>query len=143
VAEALTPGDWLLLGADLVKDPARLVAAYDDRAGVTAAFNLNLIDVLNAHLDGDLDSDDFEHVARWNVDQQRIEMWLRARVAVHARFAAIDLDWSLAAGGELLTETSAKFRLPGLHGELRTAGLQPVGTWTDADEDFSVTLARR
>ena len=143
LADALAPGDGLLLGADLVKDPARLVAAYDDAAGVTAAFNRNLLDVLNAQLGGDLSSDDFEHVARWNAEQERIEMWLRARVPVHAHFRAIGLDWSLPPGGELLTETSAKFRLPGLHEELRAAGLEPVRTWTDPDEDFSLTLARR
>ena len=143
LAAALAPGDTLLLGADLVKDPSRMLAAYDDAAGVTAAFNRNLLEVLNAQLEGDLSPDDFQHVARWNPDEERMEMWLRARVSVQAHFSAIGMQWSLPAGGELLTETSAKFRLPGLHAELRAAGLEPLRSWTDPEGDFSLTLARR
>ena len=143
IAQALAPGDCLLLGADLVKSPARLIAAYDDREGVTAAFNRNVLSVLNAQLDGDIDPDDFEHVARWNEAEERMEMWLRARHPITARLAAIDFHWTLPAGGEVLTETSAKFRVPGLHTELAAAGLEPVRTWCDAADDFSVTLARR
>lgn len=141
IRDAMQPGDGFLLGADLVKDPARLVAAYDDAQGVTAAFNRNLIEVLGRLLDAGLDPADFEHVARWNADEERIEMWLRARRPVHARFPSIDLDWSLPEGGELLTETSQKFRLPALREELAAAGLAPARSWTDAAGDFSLTLA--
>jgi L-histidine N-alpha-methyltransferase len=139
---AMAPGDWFLLGADLVKDVARLVAAYDDSAGVTAAFNRNLIDVLRRELDVDLSPDDFEHVARWNPERSQIEMWLRARRDIRAHFAALDYTWNLPAGGELLTEISVKFESQQLHDELTEHGLSPVVGWTDAAGDFSVTLAR-
>jgi L-histidine N-alpha-methyltransferase len=140
---ALAPGDHFLLGADLVKDVARLVAAYDDTAGVTAAFNRNVIDVLARELDAEeLVADDFDHVARWNAERSQIEMWLRARRPVHARFRSIDMEWTLPASGELLTEISVKFELPALQAELATNGFAPVQSWTDPDGDFSVTLAR-
>src|SRR3954451_7895401 len=106
---AMDVGDHFLLGADLVKDPARLVAAYDDSAGVTAAFNRNIIEVLRYELSAEgLSADDFEHVARWNAERSQIEMWLRARRDVRAYFPPLDLTWSLPAGGELLTEISVK-----------------------------------
>jgi L-histidine N-alpha-methyltransferase len=139
---AMAPGDWFLLGADLVKDVGRLVAAYDDSAGITAAFNRNLIDVLRRELDADLSPDDFAHVARWNPERSQIEMWLRARHDIRAHFAALDYTWTLPAGGELLTEISVKFELRQLHDELTEHGLSPVVGWTDAAGDFSVTLAR-
>jgi L-histidine N-alpha-methyltransferase len=143
LASALAPGDALLLGADLVKDPGRLVRAYDDADGVTAAFNRNLLDVLNTAFDGDLRPEDFDHVAVWNSEEERIEMWLRARVPIDAHLRAIDLDWSLAAGDALLTETSAKFHVSGVREELRAAGLTPLETWCDEAGDFSLTLAVR
>jgi len=99
LSAALDPGDCLLLGADLVKDVDRLVRAYDDDAGVTAAFNRNLLDVLNRELDGDLDPDDFEHVSVWNAQQERVEMWLRAIVPVTAYFRRMDFAYTLPAGG--------------------------------------------
>jgi uncharacterized SAM-dependent methyltransferase len=111
----LAPAEHLLLGADLVKSPSRLLAAYDDRAGVTAEFNRNLIEVLRTQLDAEgLYVDDFQHVVRWNPDQHRIELWLRARRDVSAYFQALCRDCQLAAGMELLTEISVKFRLPEL-----------------------------
>jgi L-histidine N-alpha-methyltransferase len=143
VRDALAPGDHFLLGADLVKSPSRLVASYDDSAGVTAAFNRNLIEVLRRELHADgLYVDDFAHVARWNPMQSRIEMWLRARRDVHVHFGALDRDWSLPAGAEMLTEISVKFRLPDLRAQLQQHGLAPVESWTDGNGDFSVTLAR-
>ena len=141
VHRALAPGDLFLLGADLVKDPARLVRAYDDAAGVTAAFNKNLLHVLSRELDADLDPDDFDHVAVWNDTEERIEMRLRARRALSVPL--LDLEWHLEAGEEILTETSAKFRVAGLREELTDAGLEPLTTWTDEAGDFSLTLARR
>lgn len=143
IRSALAPGDHFLLGADLVKSPSRLVAAYDDSAGVTAAFNRNLVEVLRAQLDASgLYVDDFEHVARWNPSRSRIEMWLRARRDVNAHFGALDRDWKLAAGEEMLTEISTKFRLPDLQAQLHAHGLDPVRSWTDHDGDYSLTLAR-
>jgi L-histidine Nalpha-methyltransferase len=140
---ALAPGDHFLLGADLVKPPSRLIPAYDDSAGVTAEFNRNLIEVLRTELGGQgLYVDDFEHVARWNPAQRRIEMWLRARRDVHVHFDALGRDWHLAAGKEMLTEISTKFVLEDLHDELRGHGFEPVRSWTDDAGDYSLTLAR-
>jgi L-histidine N-alpha-methyltransferase len=140
---ALAPGDHFLLGADLVKAASRLVAAYDDCAGVTAEFNRNLIEVLRTELDAEgLYVDDFQHVVRWNPVKHRIEMWLRARRDIAAHFRALNRDWKLAAGMEMLTEISVKFRLPELKAELREHALEPVRTWTDHNGDYSLTLAR-
>lgn len=140
---AMAPGDSLLLGADLVKDVKRLVTAYDDSAGVTAAFNRNIIDVVvrELHVEN-LSADDFRHVARWNPQRSRIEMWLRAVRDVDAWFPTLDMRWQLPAGGELLTEISVKFQLPNLHAELAAAGFAVAETWTDDGGDFSLTLAR-
>ena len=144
VADALAPGDHFLLGADLVKPPSRLIAAYDDRYGVTAEFNRNLIEVLRAELDAEgLYVDDFQHVARWNPELHRVEMWLRARRDVSVHFNALDRDWTLPEGAEMLTEISVKFRLPELQDELRSHGLDLVESWTDSENDYSLTLARR
>jgi L-histidine Nalpha-methyltransferase len=143
IRDALDSGDHFLIGADLKKDPQRLVAAYDDSAGVTAEFNRNLIEVLRRELEADgLTPEDFEHVARWNATQGRIEMWLRATRDIHARFPTLDLNWDLQAGKEMLTEISVKFDLPVLHHELAAAGFDVVRAWTDDDGDFSLTLAK-
>jgi L-histidine N-alpha-methyltransferase len=142
IRDSLAEGDHFLIGADLRKDPRRLVNAYDDAAGVTAEFNRNLIRVLRRELDAKgLDPDDFVHVARWNAHLGRIEMWLRATRDIHAWFRTIDRDWELPAGGELLTEISVKFDLPKLHAELEGTGFDVVETWTDTAGDFSLSLA--
>lgn len=141
IRAALAPGDHFLLGADLIKPPSRLIAAYDDSAGVTAEFNRNLIEVLRAELGATgLYADDFQHVARWNPVKHRVEMWLRARRDVSVHFAALDRDWKLPAGAEMRTEISVKFRLPELHGELSAHGLDVVEAWTDDDSEYSLTL---
>lgn len=140
---ATAPGDWFLLGADLVKDAERLVRAYDDAAGVTAAFNKNVLEVLARELDADLDPDDFDHVAVYDSTEDRIEMRLRARRALRVPVRALDLVWELDEGEEVLTETSAKFRVEGIRAELAEAGFDVVEVWTDDDRDFSLTLSRR
>lgn len=142
VREGLGPDDTLLLGADLVKDAGRLVAAYDDAAGVTAEFNRNVLHVLNRDLRADFDPAGFDHVARWNAAEESMEMWLRARTAHLVTLAELDLVVEFAAGEEMRTETSAKFRPDGIRAELVEAGLTCVGTWTDPDGDFALTLAR-
>ena len=143
VRAAMDPGDHFLLGADLVKDPRRLVAAYDDSRGVTAAFNRNVIDVMRHELDAvGLESTDFEHVARWNATCSRIEMWLRATRDVHAVLRSMDYEWDFPAGAELLTEISVKFPPDRLRQELRQAGLRVVRGWTDEAGDFALTLSR-
>jgi L-histidine Nalpha-methyltransferase len=141
IRDALVPGDGFLLGADLVKQPSRLIAAYDDSAGVTAAFNRNLIEVLRSELGAEgLYVDDFVHVARWNPQRSRVEMWLRAVRDVNVHFGALERDWKLPAGAEMLTEISVKFHLPQLHAELESHGFDPVESWTDAAGDYSLAL---
>lgn len=143
LAAAMHPGETFLLGIDLVKDPERLVAAYDDSAGVTAEFNRNVIAVLNRELDGDLDPADFEHVALWDAQNEWIEMRLRAGRPIRARLAALDLPVEFAAGEEMRTEISAKFRPSRIEPELVAAGLRPERWWTDPAGDFALLLARR
>lgn len=135
-------GDWLLLGTDLVKDPAVLVPAYDDAAGVTAEFNRNVLCVLNRELGADFDPAAFAHVAVWDSDQEWMEMRLRARRALRCRIPALDLDVSFAEGEELRTEVSAKFRREGVERELTAAGFTPRAYWTDQGERFALTLAQ-
>jgi L-histidine Nalpha-methyltransferase len=141
LADTLQPGDSLLLGTDLVKDATRLVRAYDDRAGVTAEFNRNVLAVVNRELGADFDLAAFDHVARWNADEERIEMWLRARSAQRIRVAELDLDVAFAAGEEMLTEVSCKFRAAGVAGDLAKSGLRQTHWWTDAAGDFGLSLA--
>ena len=134
--------EWFLLGTDLVKDPGRLVAAYDDARGVTADFNRNALRVLNRELDADFDVEAFEHVARWNASESWIEMWLRSSRGQRVRVAGLDLDVAIAEGEEIRTEISAKFTPDGLRGELEQAGFTTEATWTDPAGDFLLTLAR-
>lgn len=137
----LGPQDAVLLGTDLVKDPARLVRAYDDSAGVTAAFNRNVLRVLARELDGDVDPGDFAHVACWDERHEWIEMRLRARRALRVRLRALNLSVGFHAGEEVRTEISAKFRRDRLTAELAAAGLRLRGWWTDRDGDFAVSLS--
>ncbi|WP_125567109.1 L-histidine N(alpha)-methyltransferase [Nocardioides baekrokdamisoli] len=141
IASAMQPGEAFLVGLDLVKEPGRLMRAYDDAAGVTAAFNLNVLSVLNRELDGDLDPSDFEHVAIWDDVNEWIEMRLRARGPVHARLGVLDLEVVFDGGEELRTEISAKFRREPIEAELRVAGMEPTHWWTDGD--FALALARK
>ncbi|MDA0566873.1 L-histidine N(alpha)-methyltransferase [Streptomonospora sp. S1-112] len=140
--EGFAPGDTLLLGLDLVKDPARLVAAYDDARGVTAEFNRNVLRVLNRELDADFAPEDFDHVALWDPRAEWIEMRLRARTAQRAAVRAIGLTVDFAAGEEVRTEISAKFRRAGVEAELGRAGFRLEHWWTDPAGDFAVLLAR-
>ncbi|MGP3981650.1 L-histidine N(alpha)-methyltransferase [Streptomyces sp. KR80] len=141
VRALLSPGDALLLGTDLVKDESALVAAYDDTAGVTAAFNKNVLSVLNRELGADFDPDDFDHVAVWDSEHEWIEMRLRARTAVTAKIPALDLAVGFDAGEELRTEVSAKFRQDGVRDELAAAGLDLRHWWTDGAGRFALSLA--
>jgi L-histidine N-alpha-methyltransferase len=141
VAEMLRPGDAFLLGTDLVKDPAALVAAYDDAAGVTAAFNKNVLAVLNAELGADFDLDAFDHVAVWDAEREWIEMRLRSASAQSVRVDGLDLTVEFAAGEEMRTEVSAKFRAEGVRAELAAAGLAMRSWWTDPDGQFGLSLS--
>jgi L-histidine N-alpha-methyltransferase len=141
LAGTLAPGDFFLLGTDLVKDPARLVHAYDDAEGVTAAFNRNVLAVLNRELKADFDPEAFDHVALWDTDDEWIEMRLRSRTAQTVSVAALDLEVSFAAGEELRTEISAKFRRDRIERELATARLAMTHWWTDPAGDFALSLS--
>lgn len=143
LASGMRPGESLLLGTDLVKDATRLVAAYDDRAGVTRDFNLNVLRVMNRELSADFDEDKFEHVAHFDAANEWIEMRLRSKVAHNVHIADLDLDVAFAEHEHLLTEISAKFRPASVKDELAAAGLQLAGWWTDPDGDFAVSLAVR
>jgi len=141
VRAQLRPGDAFLLGTDLVKDPAVLVAAYDDSAGVTAAFNKNVLAVLNAELGADFDLDAFDHVAVWDPEREWIEMRLRAASAQRVRVAGLGLTVEFAAGEEMRTEVSAKFRKDGARAELAAAGLAMRSWWTDEAGQFGLSLS--
>ncbi|WP_240779534.1 L-histidine N(alpha)-methyltransferase [Nonomuraea zeae] len=137
----LRPGDTFLLGADLVKDTGRLVAAYDDSAGVTAAFNRNVLRVINRDLAADFDPEAFEHVALYDERQEWIEMRLRATRDMRVRVGALGLDVSFEEGEEMRTEISAKFRPEGLREELAAAGFGVRRRFTDPEGDFTLVLA--
>jgi L-histidine Nalpha-methyltransferase len=141
VRATLGPGDTFLLGTDLVKAPERLVAAYDDVAGVTAAFNKNVLAVINRELDADFDLTAFDHVARWDAEHEWMEMILRSVRAQRVRLGALDLDLSFAPEEEIRTEISAKFRQSGVAEELSRAGLGLVHWWTDPAGDFGLSLS--
>jgi L-histidine N-alpha-methyltransferase len=141
VRAQLRPGDSFLLGTDLVKDPAVLIAAYDDSAGVTAAFNKNVLAVLNAELGADFDLDAFDHVAVWDAGREWIEMRLRAASAQRVRVSDLGLTVEFAAGEQMRTEVSAKFREAGVRAELAAAGLSMRSWWTDEGGQFGLSLA--
>ncbi|EFL36448.1 S-adenosyl-L-methionine-dependent methyltransferase [Streptomyces viridochromogenes DSM 40736] len=141
VRALLTPGDALLLGTDLVKDEEVLVRAYDDAAGVTAAFNKNVLTVINRELGADFEPDAFDHVARWDAGHEWIEMRLRSRTAQTVKVPALDLAVDFAAGEEMRTEVSAKFRQEGVRAELFAAGLELAHWWTDSAGRFALSLS--
>ncbi|MEY2433098.1 MAG: L-histidine Nalpha-methyltransferase [Acidimicrobiaceae bacterium] len=134
--------DRILLGTDLVKDSARLVAAYDDAAGVTAAFNRNVLQMMNAELAADFELDAFDHVAVWIAHERWIEMRLRSTVSQTVTIRDLDLVVEFEEGEELRTEISAKFTPEQVRQELWTAGFVVEETWTDDRDDFMLTLAR-
>jgi L-histidine Nalpha-methyltransferase len=134
--------DALLIGADLVKAPQRLVRAYDDARGVTAAFNRNVLRVINRELAADFDESRFSHVAIWDGVNERIEMRLRSTQAQTVRVGALDLVVEFAAGEEMRTEISAKFRRERLEESANAAGLRVDRWWTDQDDDFVLSLVR-
>ena len=137
----LSPGDALLLGTDLVKDEQVLVRAYDDAAGVTAAFNKNVLTVVDRELGADFDAGAFDHVALWDADNEWIEMRLRSRTDQTVKIPALDLAVDFTAGEELRTEISAKFRKEGVRSELAAAGLELAHWWTDREGRFALSLS--
>jgi L-histidine N-alpha-methyltransferase len=142
IAALLRPGDRLLLGTDLVKDPGRLVAAYDDAAGVTAEFNRNVLAALNRELGADFELDAFEHVARYDVEQAWMDVRLRSRTDQLVRIDGLDLTVRFAAGEEMRTEISAKFTRERLEEIYTEAGLAMTGWFADPAGDYALSLAR-
>jgi L-histidine N-alpha-methyltransferase len=141
VGAALRPGDTFLLGVDLVKDTGRLLRAYDDAAGVTAEFNRNVLLVVNRELDADFAVGEFEHVAVWDAADEWIEMRLRSVREQRVTIGDLGLTVTFAAGEELRTEISAKFRRENIEAELAGVGLRTLQFWTDPDGDFGLLLA--
>jgi len=132
----------LLLGVDLVKDPARIEAAYDDSAGVTAAFNRNVLHVINRELHADFEPERFDHVAFFDREHEWIEMRLRAQQRMTVHVADLGLTVEFASREELRTEISAKFTPRRLAADLAAAGLEPCELFTDAEVLFGLMLAR-
>jgi L-histidine Nalpha-methyltransferase len=138
----MTADDRLLLGTDLIKDRQRLVDAYDDASGVTAEFNRNVLRVLNRELGADFTPELFDHVAKWNENDQRIEMWLRSVTDQQVRVGDLDLDVSFAEGEEMLTEISTKFSPESLQAELGECGFEVEAVWTSDGDEFLLSLSR-
>jgi L-histidine N-alpha-methyltransferase len=141
IAALLGPRDRFLLGTDLVKDTARLEAAYDDDAGVTSEFNKNVLLVLNRELGADFDPARFEHVARFDRDAAWMDIRLRSRVDQTVRLDGLDVTVRFAAGEEMRTEISSKFTRPRLEEIYREAGMQPAGWFEDPQSDYALSLA--
>jgi L-histidine N-alpha-methyltransferase len=139
----LGPDDHLLIGTDLVKDVAVLEAAYDDRAGTTAAFNRNVLHVVNRELDADFVPEAFDHVAFFDREREWIEMRLRARRPQRVLVGELGLRLNFAAGEELRTEISAKFTRERIAADLTAAGMLLTDQLTDPDGLFALNLARR
>jgi L-histidine N-alpha-methyltransferase len=142
IAGLFGPGDHLLLGTDLVKETARLEAAYDDAAGITAEFNKNVLHVLNRELAADFAVDAFEHVARFDAREERMDIRLRSLAEQSVHLAGLDLTVEFAAGEEMRTEISAKFTRQRLECVYSESGLQMCGWFTDAAGDYALSLAR-
>ena len=141
IAVMMDPGDYFLLGTDLVKDSEILCKAYDDSLGVTADFNLNILNVLNRELGADFDLSQFSHVAVYNDEMDWIEMRLRSLTSQKIFISKLDMYVELEQGEEILTEISAKFKPEGIKEEIETAGLEIVSQWTDKAGDYLLNLA--
>ncbi|MBA3640770.1 MAG: L-histidine N(alpha)-methyltransferase [Acidobacteria bacterium] len=140
IRAAVSPGDFLLLGADLAKPELDLIDAYDDPLGVTAAFNKNLLVRINNELGGDFDLAAFDHVAVWNAADQRIEMHLVSRVAQRVRIPAAEMTVSFEAGERIWTESSYKYEPEQIVAMGASAGLASRNQWVDTDVGFALTL---
>lgn len=143
VASAMPAGSWMLLGVDLVKDPAVLEAAYNDAAGITAAFTKNLFARMNRELDAGLDLDAIAHEAAWNPDWQRIEIGARFLTAQDVHVGPLGRTFRMEAGELVMTEISRKFVLPRLADYLRCFGFSVAHVATDPDAWFAVLLLQR
>ncbi|MFN8161242.1 MAG: L-histidine N(alpha)-methyltransferase [Solirubrobacterales bacterium] len=142
IADLLGEGDHLLLGTDLVKDTARLEAAYNDSAGVTAEFNKNVLCVLNRELGADFDLDRFEHRAFYDPENARVDLRLRSLAEQTVSLPGIGMTIELGGSEEIRTEISCKFTRPHLEKIYAEAGLEMTAWFTDPAGDFALSLAR-
>jgi len=138
--QTLLPGDALLIAADLVKERERMIEAYDDPTGVTAAFNLNLLGRVNRELGADFQLRNFQHEARWNERERRIEMHLRSRVDQTAFIGEAGFTVRLAAGETIWTESSHKFHPAEMHELAEQTGFEEIARWIDRDWPFVESL---
>ncbi len=143
LADSCEPGDWLLLGTDLVKRADRLIAAYDDPEGVTERFVRNGLHVLNRELGADFDPDGFRYVPFWDPHLHRMDLRLRAEMPMHVQVPGAGIELHLHSGEEIRMEISTKFTVETIRDELAAAGFEVTETWTDPADDFAVTLARK
>ncbi|MGQ0743428.1 MAG: L-histidine N(alpha)-methyltransferase [Acidimicrobiales bacterium] len=143
LVDAMGPGDSFLLGTDLVKDPSRLVAAYDDPAGVTAAFNRNVLSHLNRELGANFRPERFDHVARFDPEPDWVQMLLVATEPMRVSVPGLDIEIGLLAGEPIQTEISTKFRRAGVTAEMAAAGMSPGAWWTDPAGDYALSLWHR
>jgi L-histidine N-alpha-methyltransferase len=143
LADTLEPGDSVLLGTDLVKNADRLISAYDDSQGVTAAFVTNCLRVVNRELGADFDLDAFSYVPFWDPHMERMDLRVRAEMPQRVTIPGAGLSFDLASGEEIRVEISTKFRLEGIAAELVAAGFTVAEAWTDHAGDFALTLAVR
>ena len=142
VREQLNSGDSLLLGTDLVKAGSILVPAYDDAQGITAQFNKNILRRLNRELGADFDLDFFEHLAIWNPEQSRMEIYLESLQPQTVLVRSLGMRIQLAAGERIHTENSYKYTLPMVRDLLENAGFALVKSWFDSRKWFALNLAR-
>lgn len=143
IVNALQPGEYFLLGVDLQKSQEQLEAAYNDRQGITAEFNLNILRHLNQRFAGNFDLSQFTHWAFYNQSQHQIEMHLRSLSTQTIRLDALDLAIALEAEETILTEISRKFNLSQIQQDLQTKGLIPSQVWTDSNQWFGLILCQR
>ena len=143
LAAHMQPEDHFLLGTDLVKDSDVLNRAYNDADGVTAAFNKNVLRVINHKLKGCFDLDSFEHIAYFDPDKAQIEMYLESLERQTVRIEGLEMDVEFAAGERILTEISRKFTKDGVRRMLKTAGLELTSWFEPLDGYFGLSLATR
>jgi dimethylhistidine N-methyltransferase len=143
LASVLHPGDSLLLGVDLVKPEDQLIRAYDDPLGVTAAFNLNVLERINRELGANFQLEAWRHLARWNEGHSRVEMHLSSRWRQQVRITELDLELEFKEGESIWTESSYKYEPPALREILARTGFQPEGQWLAAEARFLLIRARR
>ena len=141
IRAALTAGDALLLGTDLVKPAHELQIAYDDPLGVTAAFNRNLLVRINRELGADFDIDTFRHRALWNAAESRVEMHLVSARRQRVRVPASSLEVGFDVGESIWTESSYKYQPQHVVGALERAGFRFADQWIDDTDGFALTLA--